>query len=67
MHEDLRRAATESIAAYMHHKLSDDAPGLHDVRMMPFLKDQADALMKGCDRAIAKVVEIAKRDKLTGV
>lgn len=44
--EDLRRAATESIAAYMHHQLSDDVPSLHDARMMPFLKEQANELMK---------------------
>jgi hypothetical protein len=59
-HEDLRKAASESIAAYMHHRLSDAVPQLHDARSLPFLKSQAESLMDGCDRAVEKVVEIAK-------
>jgi hypothetical protein len=62
-HEDLRNAAVQAIAAYMQHRFYDDAPGIMK-GMTPFLKDQASALMDGCDRAIIATIDIGKEKGL---
>lgn len=56
-HEDLRRAAVESVANYMHHCLFDILP----VNMLEWIRGQADTIIGICDIAIENTKAEGKR------
>ena len=60
-HEDLKQAAIEAVAAYMHHHLVD--AGFPAV-MLSFLKDQSTLLVTAADNAITATIERGKKEGL---
>lgn len=57
---DLREQAINAIANYMHDELFKAIP----VNMLGFIRDSAEQLVQGCDRAIAATIEESKKMKL---
>ncbi len=57
LNKDLRDAAINAIANYMHYELYEK--GVPE-NMLPFMKIQAELLMTGCDNAIEKTIARGK-------